>query len=32
MKEVRIMVVVDVVVDVMKVIKEDVVSIHQTIK
>lgn len=32
MKEVRIMVVVDVVVDVMKVIKEQVVSIHQTIK
>lgn len=32
MKEVRIMVVVDVVVDVMKVIKEEVVSIHQTIK
>lgn len=32
MKEGRIMVVVDVVVDVMKVIKEEVVSIHQTIK
>lgn len=32
MKEVRIMVVVDIVVDVMKVIKEEVVSIHQTIK
>lgn len=32
MKEVRIMVVVDVVVDVMKIIKKEVVSIHQTIK